>query len=227
MKKVLLMLAVVLAICLSVVSAQAVTSPFFAYDDFTLTFGSAGNPGSGGSVFTADGKLLEYSNPLQVDGWFVLSGSTIGAQLVGTQYDTTYTGTLKIYSLPNGGGTLLWSGTGSLKTIVNADGSTFPAIYPRPASFAGQPTNYNSIGDGLYNGVGVGDWASIIKMNIDWLGSYNWAYDVSSNGMYTPNTTQQYGNVQGGISIPEPTSLLLLGFGLMGLAGIRRKFFKS
>jgi hypothetical protein len=229
MKKILLIIAAAFLICFSAVGAQALTSPFFAYDNFKLVFGTPGNPGSAGGVFTSNGQILEYANPLDIVGYFVLQGTTSGFTVISaTQGQTVYAGTMKIYDddISNPLANLLWSGTGSVRTIINLDGSTFPAIYPRPASFVGQPANYNSIGDGLYVGSGTGDYAAFNNFNIWWMGTYNWAYNNSAGGTWTAASTYQRGNAQGGMAVPEPLSVLLLGFGLLGLGITRRKLKK-
>jgi hypothetical protein len=43
---------------------------------------------------------------------------------------------------------------------------------------------------------------------------------IGGDGMYSVSEIQAYGEYP----VPEPTTMLLLGLGLMGLAGVRRKF---
>jgi hypothetical protein len=83
---------------------------------------------------------------------------------------------------------------------------------------------------------------SDVKQLIDYDPGFHWDYAVVKYGNYWiayEDTDQDHllttGRFQNGIShitffdptpVPEPTTLLLLGFGLIGLSGIRRKFKK-
>jgi hypothetical protein len=68
---------------------------------------------------------------------------------------------------------------------------------------------------------GVGDWDLYPELVVPWLGSYNWRYEVNSEQV----EIAQKGNVQGMLTVAEPGTIMLLGFGLIGLAGFatRRK----
>jgi PEP-CTERM motif len=50
------------------------------------------------------------------------------------------------------------------------------------------------------------------------------ATDANGGIPYNPNLSDLVFSVNGTTSVPEPTTMLLLGLGLIGLAGVRRKF---
>lgn len=195
---------------------------YLAQDDFILTYAVPNNPGSAGSTFIADGRLMPWGSNT-VTYWFDINGSTaLGAQSVGSQWVTDYAGSVLSLYADNLGvpGALVWQGTATrLITIVNKDGSLFPANDPpfdRPA-YATDPSNFNSVGDAMFVRTG-GTWTAA-EIYLPWLGTYNWNYVYDpANG----DQVKQKGNMQGKLTIPEPMSLILGSLGLMAVGGFRR-----
>lgn len=194
---------------------------YLAQDDFVLTYAVPNNPGSAGSSFFADGRLMPWSNNT-ITHWFDISGSTaLGAQSVGNQWVTDYSGSVLTIYADNLGvpGPIVWQGTAtSLVTIVNKDASLFPVTdppYDRPA-YATDPDNFNSVGDALFVRTS-GTWLDN-EVVIPWLGTYNWNYVYDQQG----NQVKQKGNMQGKLTIPEPMSVILGVVGLAAVGGFRR-----
>jgi hypothetical protein len=218
MKKVLMVLAVALVVCLSGVSVQALPAPpWFAYDNFELTYGTMGSPGSANGTFVSSGQITNFADPAVILGYFSLTGTNpVGAQLVAGQYITVYNSTLTLFA-DFSHSTTIWTGTGTDRTIVNADGSVFPINLARPPAYALQPANYNSIGDGAFSGAATVE-VPFTELKIV-LGTFNWSY----NNDDPTKVTIQHGNAQGNVGVPEPGLLLLLGAGLIGVLGLRSK----
>jgi hypothetical protein len=194
---------------------------WFAQDDFVMDFtNTPGNPGAPGTTLTIHGRIVNWDSP-GIVGWFTASGVGAGAQSVGTQWVTNYAMTLDIFGALDNTmvGPAVWSGAGSIYTVVNQDGSEFSTATAVRPGWEVSPTSFKSIGAGEFQATYAScDWAECQILGIPWLGTYNWNF-IPLEGPHVKMT----GNMQGALTcIPEPMSVMLGIMGLVTVGGFRR-----
>jgi hypothetical protein len=221
MKKLMMVLVVLGLLAVSSPGAFATDNWWFAQDDFVLDFSATpNNPGAPGATIALTGRIVNWDAP-GIVGWFQISGIGSGAQSVGSQWVTDYISNLDIFGpLDNTMvGAPVWSGAGVVQTVVNQDGSEFPASGAIRPGWETNPSSFKSVGTAEFVASYAScDWATCEILGVPWFGTYNWNYIPN-----TPPYLKQTGNMQGALTcIPEPISVVLGALGLAAVGGFRR-----
>ena len=190
-----------------VVLLATLALPLAAFADNSVDFTNSGGTLSGGS----GGLTLSGSTLIAING---MNGLQTGANL----------GTLSFSTGALASGNLQTSGTfaagGTFTIVSNTLGTLFSGTFDSPVSWsvvtlANGTHNYTLTGtiSGAWEGQGT-VYGATVQLTI-----------ATGKGSFNGSTTISSGDTN--IVVPEPSSLTLIGTGLVGLAGVLKRKLKA
>jgi hypothetical protein len=189
-------------------------------------------------VFTNHGGNITYNGTNLAGGatldTFTNSGGTVGCSTCNIGHLSYSTGALTSHNLTATTDTWAFAGGGAFKITSNGtallpSGTVFTGTFNGPVTFVG---TFNPAGD-----FGAGAWSYTLTGNVSGMFTNAYGGQSASGGTvqltfdvhgHVPFTTSVRGNTgTTSLATPEPGTLGLLGTGLLGIAGLVRRKFRS
>ena len=199
---------------------------FTAFADSSVGFVNSGGTlssssgGSGSGLGTNNSLTLTGSTLISVDGLNgggLITGSNLGS--VGFSTSDLTSGTLQMGGIFAAGGTftITGNGTGGIPNGVIFNGSFSGPVTWSLVTLANGTHNYTlsgSLSGAWYSGGTVN--GATVQLTIN-----------TGKGFFNGSTTIASGDTNIMTTVPEPSTLGLLGTGLIGVAGVIRRKFKA